>query len=278
MKDEFNSATYLSQVRRLTSLAKDALKEFSVKKYELKFINHGENTTFKILTKKQNFLLRIHCRSHRSQLAFLEELKWLDFLSKRTSIPVQKPVQTKSGRYLVKINNSKVGHFRYCDLLEWQNGYIKNKKAPTTFFEVGNLIGKLQCNTIKSKHRFYWDTNGLLGKKATLGGVAALAAEYPKHIDELNLLRRQLFKKVKSYEKKNSDKLSLIHADLHFGNMIWRKNTICPIDFDDCGYGLNMYDLAVTLAQSSRYFDRVGKKESLKSKEALLDGYSIHKV
>jgi Ser/Thr protein kinase RdoA (MazF antagonist) len=277
MKDEFDNSTYLSQVRKLHSLAVDALKEYSLKNYELKFINHGENTTYKVLVKNKSFLLRIHCRSHRTKSAFLEELKWLESLSKKTNIPVQKPVPSREGNLIVYIDNREVGHSRYCDLLEWQDGYMKNKKTSKTFFEVGKLIGELQKNTIKSKHRMYWDSKGLVGRKATLGGLPALAKDFPKYTAELESLRSYLYKKINHYEKKNPDKLSLIHADLHFGNMIWNKGIVQPIDFDDCGYGLELYDIAVTLAQSSNYFKKVGLKESRLCKKALLKGYSVYK-
>ena len=104
-----------------------------------------------------------------------------------------------------------------------------------------------------------------------------MAKDFPKYTAELESLRGHLYKKINNYEKRNPDKLSLIHADLHFGNMIWNKGVVQPIDFDDCGYGLELYDIAVTLAQSSNYFKKVGLKETRLSKEALLRGYSVYK-
>ena len=278
MKDKFDQSTYLSQVRKLRSLAIDALKEFPIGKYELKFIHHGENTTFKVITKKKNYLLRIHCRSHRTKAAFQEELKWLDSLSKKTSLSVQKPIRSKRNSFIVYVGNEKVGHQRYCDLLEWQDGHIKNRKSSKTFFQVGKLIGELQKNSIKSKHRHYWDAEGLTGKNATLGGLPAVYSDFPKQAKELERLRKFLNQKLKRYERKNGHKLSMIHADLHFGNMIWNKGVVQPIDFDDCGYGLELYDLAVTLTQSSVYFKKVGKKQAALSKKALLDGYRTFKT
>jgi Ser/Thr protein kinase RdoA (MazF antagonist) len=40
---------------------------------------------------------------------------------------------------------------------------------------------------------------------------------------------------------------SLIHADLHPYNMLFDDGRIQLIDFDDCGYGWHMYDIAVAL-------------------------------
>lgn len=277
MLDNFDNATYLSQVRKLRSLGIEAIKQYPIGKYELKFINHGENTTFKVITKKKNYLLRIHCRSFRSKAAFLEELKWLDSLSRKTNILVQKPLRSRSGELIINLKNDRVGHSRYCDVLEWQDGYIKNKKTPSTFYEVGKLIGQLQKYTIKSKHRNYWDANGLIGKHATLGALSQLRGEYPRYTKKIEALRSYLHKKLKQYEKKNSKRLSLIHADLHFGNMIWNKGDVRPIDFDDCGYGLEMYDLAVTLAQSSHFFKKIGQKQAHLNKHAFLEGYQKYK-
>jgi Ser/Thr protein kinase RdoA (MazF antagonist) len=39
----------------------------------------------------------------------------------------------------------------------------------------------------------------------------------------------------------------LIHADLHLGNAIFQGGEVKLIDFDDCGTGPRLYDLAVAL-------------------------------
>lgn len=38
----------------------------------------------------------------------------------------------------------------------------------------------------------------------------------------------------------------LIHADLHHGNYLFHGQEVRAIDFDDCGWGHFLYDLAVT--------------------------------
>jgi Ser/Thr protein kinase RdoA (MazF antagonist) len=39
----------------------------------------------------------------------------------------------------------------------------------------------------------------------------------------------------------------LIHADLHVENFLFDEGRACAIDFDDCGWGFHLYDVAVTL-------------------------------
>ena len=41
---------------------------------------------------------------------------------------------------------------------------------------------------------------------------------------------------------------NLIHADLHFGNVLVDGDRLAVIDFDDCGFGWHPYELAVVLA------------------------------
>ncbi len=43
------------------------------------------------------------------------------------------------------------------------------------------------------------------------------------------------------------DTFGLIHADLHQENYLFHGGMARAIDFDDCGWGFYLYDLAVTL-------------------------------
>jgi Ser/Thr protein kinase RdoA (MazF antagonist) len=39
----------------------------------------------------------------------------------------------------------------------------------------------------------------------------------------------------------------VIHADLHAGNVLWNDGSLSVIDFDDCGVGLPIQDLATAM-------------------------------
>jgi Ser/Thr protein kinase RdoA (MazF antagonist) len=39
----------------------------------------------------------------------------------------------------------------------------------------------------------------------------------------------------------------LIHADMHGGNVLWYQDSLSVIDFDDCGFGFPLQDLATAL-------------------------------
>ena len=59
----------------------------------------------------------------------------------------------------------------------------------------------------------------------------------------------------------------LIHADLIFANVLFHRGEVCAIDFDDCGFGYFLYDMAILL-------DRIEMREDYPAlRAALLDGY-----
>ena len=45
------------------------------------------------------------------------------------------------------------------------------------------------------------------------------------------------------------DAAGLIHADLHQENVLFGNGSVGVIDFDDCGWGFFLYDLAVPLSE-----------------------------
>lgn len=47
VRTPFESSSYLVQVRRLRTLAREVIKFYPIQAKRLEFINHGENTTFK---------------------------------------------------------------------------------------------------------------------------------------------------------------------------------------------------------------------------------------
>jgi Ser/Thr protein kinase RdoA (MazF antagonist) len=64
----------------------------------------------------------------------------------------------------------------------------------------------------------------------------------------------------------------LIHADLHPRNILYHRETAGAIDYDDCGWGWWMYDLAVTWCG----FRRAGAE--IETRDCLLASYREHRT
>ena len=63
----------------------------------------------------------------------------------------------------------------------------------------------------------------------------------------------------------------LVHADLHLDNALFTRDDVRPIDFDDCGLGHRVYELAVPL------WEVRDRDDYPAFRAALLDGYAQHR-
>lgn len=276
MKKPFNEASYLSQVRRLRTLATKALAQYPIKVKSIKFIHHGENTTFRVLsTSNQTYLLRVHRNDYHTKAAIIEEMAWLSHLAKK-GLSVPNPVLSKKGNLVETLEHEDIGGSRNCSVFEWIHGYFLDKSIkPKHMFEVGQLLGDFQNNTPKgkTKNRQYWTAEGLVGPNPKFGSLDNLADVSAKQQRTLTNARKSILKKLIQFEKKYPKKQGLIHADLHFGNILVTGKNLGAIDFDDCGYGFFAYDLALPYISMQNYLGEKKKHLFPEYKRALINGY-----
>lgn len=276
MKKTFVESSYLSQVRRLRSLAKKALLEYPFKVKSIHFLKHGENATFRAETSNgQSFLIRIHRNDYHSKLAIEEELKWLSHLSKK-GVSVPQPVRSKKGNLVETVEHADMGSSRNCSVLVWVPGsFLEKSIKPKHLFEVGQLLADFQNNTPKgkTKHRQYWTAEGMVGTNPKFGSIDKLPNVSPHEQKILTAARKLIFKKLKAFGKKYPQRMGLIHADLHFGNIVSNRKKLAAIDFDDCGYGFFAHDLVTPYVSVENSLSK--KKAHLlpQYQKALIEGY-----
>jgi Ser/Thr protein kinase RdoA (MazF antagonist) len=121
--------------------------------------------------------------------------------------------------------------------------------------------------------RIRWDWETLFGDTMVYGGINA--ADVWDLIPD-DLLRR--FDQVASRMAgvmtqlgEGSDQVGPIHADLHLDNALFWHGDVRVIDFDDCGFGFRLYDLAVALWELRQ------RGDYKQFRAALFDGYSQHR-
>lgn len=267
--------SYLSQIRLLRQLALGALDRYRFRGATLHFINHGENTTFRVDTPRSGrFLLRLHRYAYHSREALVEELAFLRRLA-RHGLSVPEPMPTKSGRSLVHVSSEEIPEGRYCDLLKWVDGrFIDESVSEKHMLALGQYQGRLRklARGQKVIHRRYWDAEGLVGPEGKFGSIDFLPGVTKPVQKAITRARKETLRELLAYEARFPDRLGLIHADMHFGNFLLRRGgQISAIDFDDCGYGFYAYELAVPLTHLEHY--ATGKRfERLKA--FLIEGYA----
>lgn len=273
--------SYLAQVKALRELAKIALQNYPIKLKSFSLLGHGENTTFKVIDSKGKlYCLRMHRPNYHSDAAIREELKWVAKIDQTSDICVPRIIKNKAGQGLWTVKDPKTFLSRRVELFHWVEGVFRYKSLkPKHYLEVGKTLGRLQNigQKITIKHRNYWDQEGVIGKNMHLGKVDHLTGVTSKQQEIITQARKYLYERIKAYAKKNPHQSGLMHADLHFGNMIFQGDKIGVIDFDDCGHGLLMYDLAVVEYASGYHFQKLSEKERQLYRDQLLKGYSLER-
>jgi Ser/Thr protein kinase RdoA (MazF antagonist) len=283
----FETLAKRGQVGRLKNLAHTALTNFAVQPSRLQLLRHGDNTTFRLdVTGGERYVLRIHRSGQRTPTEIRSEMMWLAFLNQEGFV-VPSPVPTRDNDLLTIASAKGVPEARPCVLFRWLDGrFIDDHLNPERLA----LVGKFMAHLHESGKKFRTPdgfTRGrldnLCGKPRGVGETFA-RSQVNNPEDEATAIRlvteicspedgKRVEKLIGVIRKaqlelgRSPETFGLIHGDLHQENYFFYQDQVRAIDFDDCGYGHYLYDIAVTL------FNIDGHENKLVLKESLLNGY-----
>ena len=270
--NNFANLSEKEQVDRLRKLANAALEKFGFNQYQLTFLQHLVNTTFRLDSNQGRYLVRIHRARTRTVVA--SELAWLEALAHETTVPVQIPQRSLDGKMIVVGEQAGVPEPYPVTVLSWLKGQIltQDQRSPHHFYRLGQLVAKLHHHVQHWAPAFKldrpcYDSTSVLRTDNVFGEETVTYKQLPEDVQEhLQRLHEQL-QEVEQRLGKSPDQFGLIHSDLSFGNVLFTDDAVLPIDFDDCGFGYYLYDLAVILAGP---WEKPGFRQR---REALLEGY-----
>jgi Ser/Thr protein kinase RdoA (MazF antagonist) len=166
-----------------------------------------------------------------------------------------------------------------CSVLRWMNGRVHSAAPrPVHLRRLGSVMARLhnhagQWRVPPGFVRIRWDWETFFGDTMVYGGINA-AAVWDLLPDDL----RRRFARVASGMRgvmthlgEGADNFGLIHADLHLDNALFWRDEVRVIDFDDCGFGYWLYDIAVALWEL-RY-----RNDYEDFRSALIDGFTQHR-
>ena len=243
-----------AQVARLRRVAVAALDLFPLPVGRLTFVDHGENTTFRHDSAAGRHLVRVHRRQRHGRdvdatAAICSEIAWLRAIRADTDLLVPEPLAALDGAPTVEA--SAAGETRICSVLRWMDGRILEESArPLHLRRLGEAMGRLhdQADAWTPPPGFVrirWDHETFFGNVMVYGETPAAAC--------WTLLPGEVHSRFRAVSARLADVMprveadGLIHADLHLGNAIFQGDKVKLIDFDDCGTGPRLYELAVAL-------------------------------
>jgi Ser/Thr protein kinase RdoA (MazF antagonist) len=300
---EFSSLTRRSQLRRLQRLGRAALVRYGIEGAALATLGYAENTTFRVEIGGTTYLLRMNRPRVHTAGTIESEMAWLTALRRDTTLRVPEPVTATDGSLVVSVEDPSVPDPHLCVVLRWLEGrFVDKRLTPAQLALVGTLTARLHA------HSAGWTPPEWFARPrvdalsdaakadAMPSAAAALRGEHPSGGDGDRML--ELFEslvsptdaalvgralelvRATSRELDGSDSFGLIHGDLHYENFLFDGFEVSAIDFDDCGWGHHLYDLAVTLSElrSRPRYDELEDAflGSYAAERPLPEGYATH--
>ncbi len=244
--------------------ARAALQQFGVGAADLTLAAQAENVTFKVVDRAgEAYTLRFH-RPGYHQLEELEgERIWTRALA-QAGIHVPEPLVAPDGRNYLDIEIPALAERRWVGLARWVEGqvllpFVRDERTPVEqlrvyFRELGAMIAAMHNQAVSWQppagfRRRRLDADGLAGPNPYWGRFWEYDILTRDEKALLAEMRDQLHRVLAQYGQE-STRFSVIHADLHPGNVLVDGNTLAAIDFDDTAFGWHMFDLAVALHQA----------------------------
>ena len=267
----FEQLTARGQLRRVRKLAEQALESFDLADPVLTFVQHGENTTYRVDDRghvpqmdkgvyiPNSYLLRVHSPTYNSPQEIESEMIWLDALRHDINLAVPEPVHNRHGTFTVQAEVMGVPQTRTVTLMRWMRGSVQWRNTkPHHLHKVGVLMARLHDHArtwTPPAHftRRRWDWDGLFGANAHVDRPIA------ETMQRIPLQHRPLIEQIMHRYKHVLDEIGetpamfgLIHGDLHLWNLLFADGEARAIDFDDCGFGYWLSDICITLGRWRR--------------------------
>lgn len=264
-------------IDELKRMARRALARWALPDQQPELLKYRENAVFRVrLANGGQAALRLHRPGYHSQASLRSELLWMDDLRRR-GLRVPQPLPATDGSLLVAIEGRQP---QFADLIGWVAGRQIGETGKLLEHSPGELaviyraLGEAMADVHSAAdrwtkpadfHRAAWDAEGLLGDAPLWGRFwdCALMSENDRlFLGDLRLrLRKRLLAVAAGLD------FGLIHADLVRENVLVDGDSVALIDFDDCGYGWRLFDIATTLLRNRQ------EEHYALIKSSLLEGY-----
>ena len=255
-----------------STLASDALVKQVLTHYEIssttncQFWYRGLSDVYLVETPINQYILRVSHHHWRSKSDIDFELELLDFLQ-LNQLPVAYPLKTKDGQLSVEIEAPEGK--RYGALFSYAPGQVAvGDLNQTQSHKLGTTLAKIHqtaTNFCSNNYRQPLTLEYLLDD--SFKAIAPFLKHRPTDLNYLLEVITQLKHKLQDFPQKYPFWV-ICWGDPHSGNAHFTlDNEVTLFDFDQCGYGWRIFDIAKFLQVSLR------TGISRKVREAFLDGY-----
>jgi acetylornithine/succinyldiaminopimelate/putrescine aminotransferase/Ser/Thr protein kinase RdoA (MazF antagonist) len=248
-----------------------ALAAWGLENAGLELIKHRENTVYRVQTTGgRRYALRVHRPGYHSPAEIESEIRWMRALA-NDGIPTAEPIATPAGDWVRAVSIEGKTEQRLCSVFTWHDGVLFDNLGAVEKGMLTELVARYrQLGALAARvhnqgerwqappgfSRHSWDVDGLLGERPLWGRFweHPLIGELQRRlILKARIVLRELLKQL----GQTKDCYGLIHADLLPENILMKDGELRLIDFDDCGYGWYMFEMATSVFPriAEPYFD-----------------------
>jgi Ser/Thr protein kinase RdoA (MazF antagonist) len=249
------NATFFDQpeeivIKELEGFSLQILSQYPIEVKSAVSINYEYNATLKVETiDGQLFALRINTNSPRTPENLRAEIAFVRFLAEDGRVKVPHPIENRDGNFYTSILHEASGRMFHCVLYSWILGE-ELEEEPQDEQQL-SALGAAMATMHLAVEGFdlpegsslptfddplWWTEDFLLSEKSVLDAEAK---------DLISQALAAIKSGVAKFYANGTPRV--IHADMHGGNALWSEGSLSVIDFDDCGIGFPLQDLATAL-------------------------------
>jgi Ser/Thr protein kinase RdoA (MazF antagonist) len=255
MVKDFDSLTPGEQKAHLGKVARKSLPFWGISpNAELTLLSISENATYKVTEEgREPTVLRVHRLSHNGVNGIRSELAWLEALKKEAGVETPQPIPGLGGQYIQEVYSPEFFERRPVVMFSYINGSEPDdSNIYASFRRLGEIAARMHQHARQwSKppyfRRLSWDYDGNIGNLPNCGKWQYAWGADAQALQTLAQLSAKLKESLEDYGYDHT-RFGLIHADLRLANLLVSGEETKVIDFDDCGMGWFMYDMASALS------------------------------
>lgn len=223
-----------------------------------RILQYSENATYLVenpRTGAKDGVLRVGRPGYHTFEEYQSEMAWLRQINDYTPLIVANPIEAKDGTN-IQVVTGPDGRDYYCVICEFLTGNSPDendeKNAVRQYHALGETTAYLHRQTeiwngTRRLKRVRWTYDTIIGDHAVWGPWQAMPGLTREQVSELTRCSEIIRRRLDKYGC-NDQNFGLIHADLRISNLLVEGEQIKVIDFDDCGFGWHLHDLASALS------------------------------
>ncbi|MFC4799107.1 phosphotransferase enzyme family protein [Neobacillus sp. GCM10023253] len=245
-------------MEKFNQIAKAAIPFYPfLSQSSIQLLNYSENATYLITdtTTREKYILRVGRPGYHTKIEVESELEWLRSIDQHSSIQVSLPVSGGNGEYIQVVNYENMNY--HCTLFTFLEGEAPNEDNEQELISQFEMLGAITAQLHEHSmanweqlcqvRRLTWDYETILGQTPKWGRWRDGLGITPEREKLFTSVSEKIKTRLERFGKAPT-RYGLIHSDLRLANLLVERDQIKVIDFDDCGFGWYLYDLATSLS------------------------------